>query len=116
GKKGQNARLAAKLTGYKIDIKSETEYNKLLMESGAQKVSSDEGDTDTLHSLAGLDKIFTAEEVADDIAIPTEDTDYTEEYEDDEKILDPEDVEQLISEVETDPEESYDELTKDFQD
>ena len=38
GKKGQNARLAAKLTGYKIDIKSETEYNKLLMESGAQKL------------------------------------------------------------------------------
>ncbi|NLD32822.1 MAG: hypothetical protein GX662_11295, partial [Trichococcus flocculiformis] len=51
-----------------------------------------------------------------DIAVPTEDTDYTEEYEDDEKILDPEDVEQLISEVETDPEESYDELTKDLQD
>lgn len=116
GKKGQNARLAAKLTGYKIDIKSETEYNKLLMESGAQKVASDEDDADTLHSFAGLDKIFTAEEVADDIAVPTEDTDYTEEYEDDEKIFDPEDVEQLISEVETDPEESYDELTKDLQD
>ena len=25
GKEGQNARLAAKLTGYKIDIKSETQ-------------------------------------------------------------------------------------------
>ncbi|WP_319471301.1 transcription termination factor NusA [uncultured Trichococcus sp.] len=116
GKKGQNARLAAKLTGYKIDIKSETEYNKLLMESGAQKVASDEEDADALHSFAGLDKIFTAEEVADDIVVPTEDTDYTEEYENDEKILDPEDVEQLISEVETDPEQSYDELAKDFQD
>jgi len=116
GKKGQNARLAAKLTGYKIDIKSETEYNKLLMEAGAHKVGSEEEDPDTLRSFAGLDKIFTAEEVADDIAVPAEDTDYTEEYENDEKILDPEDVEQLISEVETDPEQSYDELAKDFQD
>ncbi|MCD7792768.1 MAG: transcription termination/antitermination protein NusA, partial [Oscillospiraceae bacterium] len=26
GKEGQNARLAAKLTGYKIDIKPDTEY------------------------------------------------------------------------------------------
>lgn len=116
GKKGQNARLAAKLTGYKIDIKSETEYNKLLMESGAQKVASDEEDADAIHSFAGLDKIFTAEEVAEDIAVPADETDYTEEYENDEKILDPEDVEQLISEVETDPEQSYDELAEDYQD
>jgi N utilization substance protein A len=116
GKKGQNARLAAKLTGYKIDIKSETEYNKLLMESGAQKVAADEEDVDAIHSFAGLDKIFTAEEVAEDIAVPADETDYTEEYENDEKILDPEDVEQLISEVETDPEQSYDELAEDYQD
>ncbi|CZQ81386.1 transcription termination factor NusA [Trichococcus collinsii] len=116
GKKGQNARLAAKLTGYKIDIKSETEYNKLLMESGAQKVAADEEDADAINSFAGLDKIFTAEEVAEDIAVPADETDYTEEYENDEKILDPEDVEQLISEVETDPEQSYDELAEDYQD
>ena len=58
GKKGQNARLAAKLTGYKIDIKSETEYNKLLMESGAQKVASDEDDADTLHSFRWLGQNF----------------------------------------------------------
>lgn len=116
GKKGQNARLAAKLTGYKIDIKSETEYNKLLMESGAQKVAADEEDADAIHSFAGLDKIFTAEEVAEDIAVPADETDYTEEYENDEKILDSEDVEQLISEVETDPEQSYDELAEDYQD
>ena len=29
GKEGQNARLAAKLTGWKIDIKSQTQYNEL---------------------------------------------------------------------------------------
>ncbi|WP_107995207.1 transcription termination factor NusA [Trichococcus paludicola] len=116
GKKGQNARLAAKLTGYKIDIKSETEYNKLLMESGAQKVAVDDEDADMLHSFAGLDKMFPAEEVAEDIAVPAEETDYAEAYENDEQILDPEDVEQLISEVETDPEQSYDELAEDHQD
>ena len=30
GKEGQNARLAAKLTEWKIDIKSETQYRELL--------------------------------------------------------------------------------------
>jgi len=30
GKEGQNARLAAKLTGWKIDIKSETQYSQIL--------------------------------------------------------------------------------------
>jgi N utilization substance protein A len=34
GKEGQNARLAAKLTGWKIDIKSETQYKNYLMEIG----------------------------------------------------------------------------------
>ena len=33
GKSGQNARLAAKLTNWKIDIKSETQFRKMLMEN-----------------------------------------------------------------------------------
>ncbi|MBT2731480.1 transcription termination factor NusA [Carnobacterium sp. ISL-102] len=40
GKRGQNARLAAKLTGYKIDIKSETDMNAINMakeEAGLEK-------------------------------------------------------------------------------
>ena len=32
GKSGQNARLAAKLTDWKIDIKSETQFRKILMD------------------------------------------------------------------------------------
>ena len=40
GKSGQNARLAAKLTEWKIDIKSETQFRNMLMES--QKTSQDE--------------------------------------------------------------------------
>lgn len=34
GKEGQNARLAAKLTGWKIDIKSETQFQESLAEQG----------------------------------------------------------------------------------
>ncbi|WEG11584.1 transcription termination factor NusA [Pullulanibacillus sp. KACC 23026] len=47
GKRGQNARLAAKLTGWKIDIKSETEANELglLDEAGAIQ-SQAQADTD----------------------------------------------------------------------
>ncbi len=30
GKSGQNARLAARLTGWKIDIKSETQFREML--------------------------------------------------------------------------------------
>ena len=35
GKEGQNARLAAKLTGWKIDIKSQTQYNELMGQAAA---------------------------------------------------------------------------------
>ena len=34
GKEGQNARLAARLTGWKIDIKSQTQVNELMRQSG----------------------------------------------------------------------------------
>ena len=40
GKRGQNARLAAKLTGWKIDIKSETDAREL----GIYPPSSDQSD------------------------------------------------------------------------
>ena len=33
GKSGQNARLAAKLTNWKIDIKSETQFRQMLEEA-----------------------------------------------------------------------------------
>jgi len=47
GKRGQNARLAAKLTGWKIDIKSESEAEELgLFDQIANVPSSDETDYD----------------------------------------------------------------------
>lgn len=45
GKSGQNARLAAKLTGWKIDIKSETGFREMLEEMQKQAEESEEENT-----------------------------------------------------------------------
>ena len=42
GKSGQNARLAAKLTNWKIDIKSETQFRNMLMEKQKQENAKEE--------------------------------------------------------------------------
>ena len=41
GKRGQNARLAAKLTGFKIDIKSETEAEGLFSDRQTSEASEE---------------------------------------------------------------------------
>ncbi|GAX05982.1 transcription termination factor NusA [Secundilactobacillus pentosiphilus] len=83
GKRGQNARLAAKLTGYKIDIKSETEAETLFNKSGSdaadsqdeeqpsdQETTDDETDqpatTDTTDSTADSEPEDTPEASEDD--------------------------------------------------
>ena len=38
GKAGQNARLAARLTNWKIDIKSETQFREMLKASQDEKL------------------------------------------------------------------------------
>ncbi|STX19548.1 transcription termination factor NusA [Levilactobacillus brevis] len=60
GKRGQNARLAAKLTGYKIDIKSESEASAI-MEAGQ---AADEATTGA--TVSEEDATEPAETVADD--------------------------------------------------
>nr|WP_054756355.1 transcription termination factor NusA [Liquorilactobacillus satsumensis] len=50
GKRGQNARLAAKLTGYKIDIKSESDYAQLQDELAA-KVQQTEASAADNHEI-----------------------------------------------------------------
>jgi len=47
GKRGQNARLAAKLTGYKIDIKSESEASAIMEADQAAADATSEASTDT---------------------------------------------------------------------
>ena len=39
GKAGQNARLAARLTGWKIDIKSETQFREMLMAEADSEIA-----------------------------------------------------------------------------
>ena len=46
GKEGQNARLAAKLTGWKIDIKSERQFEEELNEARKERIEKKEKDHD----------------------------------------------------------------------
>ncbi|WP_395323106.1 transcription termination factor NusA [Levilactobacillus parabrevis] len=77
GKRGQNARLAAKLTGYKIDIKSESEASAIMeadQTADAQPaadddapVATDDTDTDTSVDDAPVtEDAPVSDEVADD--------------------------------------------------
>ncbi len=56
GKEGQNARLAAKLTGWKIDIKSETQFQESLAEQGMS--SAEEAMGEMPLDEAGLDAYY----------------------------------------------------------
>lgn len=47
GKSGQNARLAAKLTNWKIDIKSESQFRQMLEEANNQEVENEENPEET---------------------------------------------------------------------
>ena len=42
GKSGQNARLSAKLTGWRIDIKSETQFREMLSKSQEEQNQKEE--------------------------------------------------------------------------
>ncbi|MDD7464320.1 MAG: transcription termination/antitermination protein NusA, partial [Anaerococcus sp.] len=91
---GQNARLAARLTGWKIDIKSEEEYESLSQEE--------------IDEILGLNE--EEEEVLDteDLLTDAEDEDQTEdqEPETDEEGLD-ENQDDLPIDDEEDPEEDF---------
>lgn len=65
GKGGQNARLAAKLTGYKIDIKSETQERELEEEEMNQRLMETEADLET-ESEEESEESDTTEETAEE--------------------------------------------------
>ena len=46
GKEGQNARLAAKLTNWKIDIKSENQYNEFINNQDKEILDSQNNEID----------------------------------------------------------------------
>ncbi len=113
GKKGQNARLAARLTGHRIDIKSETAYAEYLAEKEAA-----EQEAALLVDDAGIEHIPTDD--AEDVEAYTHgDVDYdsVEDADDlmrvnDEENMSPEEVEEAIADVEIDGEQDYDELVE----
>ncbi|MDN6162374.1 MAG: transcription termination factor NusA, partial [Atopostipes sp.] len=96
GRRGQNVRLAARLTGYKIDIKSESEFDPAeLAKEEAEEDIEEEVDT-TLDTVSYVDEL--ANEDPADFFDSIEDD--VEETEPDEK----EDVEDLFNVFEEDPE------------
>ena len=70
GKKGQNARLAARLTGYKIDIKSESDYQVYLEEKSlAEDSLSDDSELlaqDVTETLVEPSEDLMVEEIFDE--------------------------------------------------
>ena len=81
GKKGQNVRLAAKLTGWRIDIKSEEEKRREVeaqfgelaapAEDGAETAAPESGDAETSEAAAGESEAAADETAAgQDVASP----------------------------------------------
>ena len=69
GKEGQNARLSAKLTGWRIDIKSETQARETNFladeEPAAEEVEVAEA-AEEMDALEAIDAIETAEEAVEE--------------------------------------------------
>ncbi len=119
GKRGQNARLAAKLTGYKIDIKSESEFDPddYIQEAEDELEPNDE----ELDAIEDAEANSNAEEIEPSLEEieQVESTHYSdelmEEWDVDEQNVTPEQAEQEIAEVEDDGEQDYEELLDEFQ-
>jgi transcription antitermination factor NusA-like protein len=77
GKKGQNVRLAAKLTGWKIDIKSEEEKRKEVeLQLGALEVPADHRTGEPTAEIADVESgVETAPAEGAAEAAPVENTD-----------------------------------------
>ena len=74
GKEGQNARLAARLTGFKIDIKSETQARKAGDFEYYQESDDEEGEDSMEDALAGveLDEEPKTEEISEETSTEEE--------------------------------------------
>jgi N utilization substance protein A len=72
GKKGQNARLAAKLTNWKIDIKSESQFREMIQElqaNGEEKeetADAENVDETNVEEANEVENVETSEENKDE--------------------------------------------------
>lgn len=119
GKRGQNARLAAKLTGYKIDIKSESEFDPDdYIQATEDELEPNDEELDLIEDSAANSNAEELEPSLEEIE-QVESTHYSdelmEEWDVDEQNVTPEQAEQEIAEVEDDGEQDYEELLDEFQ-
>ncbi len=131
GKKGQNARLAARLTGYRIDIKSETDYAEYLAEKEAEETEKVEEaiehvddvsesiieETENEETILTDDVPIESEESFESATYGTVDIDSVESSEDlmrvnDEENTSPEEMEEAIGDIEINREQDYEELVE----
>ena len=112
GKRGQNARLAARLTGYKIDIKSQDSYQAYLEEKAERQAQA----LEEAEEQVAIDDQLAAN-VEDEMLEINEEQEALEDLrqtqEEAEAIYDPEDVEAQIAELEEDHESDYQDLLDD---
>jgi N utilization substance protein A len=91
GKEGQNARLAAKLTGWKIDIKSQSQVMGQLFGDGEDLFTASNDGSDQRRKMTFEDDLFlnnTYHPDADEgVQEAEDDEEYSEEYESDEEII-----------------------------
>ena len=101
GKDGQNVRLAAKLTGWKLDIKSNTESLDLDNIEEPEIETEIGPEIETSLELGPDDIEKTLEEIQEGIKIPAENEDVSEEQLIEEPVAENEDVseEQLIEDL-----------------
>ena len=97
GKRGQNARLAAKLTGFKIDIKSESDMAALAEVKEETDLETVAGYVEAVEENMAVEAENDAEEVLESIEDLEESREVSElDSETEEDILNPEDAEELI--------------------
>lgn len=103
GKRGQNARLAAKLTGYKIDIKSESDIEAM------QEAEGEAGLVTTNELVDAADENVSVEAIVDEEAEVAPFVDDSEDIDDSEtdaevsvQHVSPEEAEEMIEQAEED--------------
>lgn len=125
GKRGQNARLAARLTQFKIDIKSEEDYAEYVANLEAQAIEEPqevEEEVSEVEEQVEELNLDSSEESVDELVDEVEeleeaiDEDVQLRQEDiAEQNYRPEDAEEAISEVENDIEQDYEELMEEYE-
>ncbi len=105
GREGQNVRLAAKLTGWKIDIKSQKQIEDSLFDDDDDDIDIDE---DVMDDAAEIEFDEDFDETAEETANETEETEEAEEE------TANEDAQETVEEEQTEAEEASDDAAEEI--